>query len=80
MLQCSICWAFPALKGLRLNPCVKEKAGFRHPEFSIGPACNPAPHKTSIDRDRAADSFQIHKQLPLWWVSAETHAAVRTCG
>lgn len=49
-------------------------------EFSTGPACKPAPHKTSIDRDRAADSFQIHKQLPRWWVSTETHAAVRTCG
>lgn len=80
MLQCSICWAFPALKRLRLNPCVKEKAGHRHAEHSIGPACNPATHKTSIDRDRGADSFQIHKQLPLWWVSTETHAAVRTCG
>lgn len=44
------------------------------------PACKPAPLKTSIDRDRAADSFQIHKQLPLWWVSTGTHAAVRTCG
>lgn len=31
MLRCSICWAFPALKRLRLNPCVKEKSRSKTP-------------------------------------------------
>lgn len=80
MLQCSICRAFPdcaqtAAESVRQRESWSQTRGAQHR------ACpQAAPHKTSTDRDPAAEGFQIHKQPPLWWVSRETHAAVRTCG